>query len=118
MNDTRDAATLDAGRAKYVTIARMSWVYPVIAIVMSQLTGRIHGIPREVTLILAAIQLLLMLLGGVLSIVALTSVKRYGKEQIRGPAIAGLVIFICLALLMALIVPAILKALALARQHQ
>ena len=101
-----------ADRERYVTLARWSWISPGISIVLSAITAHLAGMPWLVIIVLAALQLLLVLLGGIFSIVALFATRRHGPEEIKGPALAGLFIFLGLAGLLALIVPGIAAAVA------
>lgn len=107
--------TPPASRERFVRMARWSWISPGVSVVLSAITAHLYGMPRPVILLLAGVQVLLILLGGVFSIFALFATRRHGPEDIKGPALAGLFIFLGFAALLALIVPGIVAALAHAK---
>ena len=80
-----------------VQAARASFLAPIIAfvcgiVVKGAIVNSHMQIPRIVNIITGSCGCLLILLGFVLGIVALFGIRRHGKKEILGYAIAGLCI--------------------------
>lgn len=101
------------GRAKFVQLARASWISVIIsfALIWFLLPTRGKGSDPETARITAAISAgvhgLLMLVGVSAGIAALFGVRRHGRKEILAPALTGLLIWLAL---MVLAIPAFLTA--------
>ena len=73
--------------------AKASWIAPIIAVVLNLIT--LQGNPNDqhggvlTRTIIGFASLVIYAIGLVLGIMALTSIRRYGRRGIVGPAIVG-----------------------------
>jgi hypothetical protein len=80
--------------------ARASWMAPLIAVVIGLITFQARDADRSAAMIIGGANVLIIVAGGVLGIVALLGVRKWGREGVLLPASIGVLVFIVLALSM------------------